>query len=326
VDDPAFQVLRVIDESGGSAPADSISASLGISRTRVTESVDRLRHLGYVIGEPRKDLYQLTRRSTRLLPYEVLKHLATKVVGRRMKYLETTESTTWVARDLLCQQDPARLHGMVIIAEEQTGGQGRLGRAWASPSGGIWTTTILAPAIPIDRVFMVTMAAAVAVARAVRKDLELGALIKWPNDILRGDKKVGGLLLELSAENAVVNHALLGLGIDANIDVRRLPAELRPQVTSLSAELGKEVDRCALLATVLREFERRYELLEAGEYDAIAREWRSLSNTLGRRVRVTTLAKTFEGEAVDIDESGALLVRKDTGAMERVIAGDCRHI
>jgi BirA family biotin operon repressor/biotin-[acetyl-CoA-carboxylase] ligase len=326
VDDPAFQVLRVLDEAGGSAPADSIVASLGIPRSKVTESVDRLRHLGYAIGEPRKDLYQLTRRSTRLLPYEIQKHLATKVIGRRMKYLETTESTTWVARDLLCQQDPARLHGFVIIAEEQSGGQGRLGRAWASPPGGIWTTTILAPKIPIDRVFMVTMAAAIAVARGIRKDLDLGALIKWPNDIFLGDKKVGGLLLELSAENAVVNHVLLGLGIDANIDVRQLPAELRPAVTSLSAELGREVDRTALLATVLREFERRYELLEAGEYDAIAREWRSLSITLGHRVRITTLAKTFEGEAVDIDEFGALLVRKENGAMERVIAGDCRHI
>jgi BirA family biotin operon repressor/biotin-[acetyl-CoA-carboxylase] ligase len=135
VDDPAFQVLRVLDEAEGSAPADAITASLGIPRSRVTESVDRLRHLGYAILEPRKDHYQVTKRSTRLLPYEIQKHLATKVIGRRMKYLETTESTTWVARDLLVQQDPARLHGMVIIAEEQTGGQGRLGRAWASPPG-----------------------------------------------------------------------------------------------------------------------------------------------------------------------------------------------
>lgn len=326
MDDPAFQVLRVLDEAGGSSPAGSITASLGVPRSEVTESVDRLRHLGYVITEPRKDLYQLVKRSSRLLPYEIEKHLATKVIGRRMKYLETTESTTWIARDLLCQQDPARLHGMVIIAEEQSGGQGRLGRAWASPAGGIWTTTILAPRIPIDRVFMVTMAAAIAVARAARKDLDLGALIKWPNDILIGDRKVAGLLLELSAENSVVNHALLGLGIDANIPLDHLPPDLRATVTSLSAELGREVDRPALLASVLKEFERRYELLEAEEYEAVTREWRSLSATLGHRVRITTLAKSFEGEAVDIDEFGALLVRKETGAMERVIAGDCRHI
>ncbi|MGA2935293.1 MAG: biotin--[acetyl-CoA-carboxylase] ligase [Methanomicrobiales archaeon] len=326
MDDPAFDVLRVLDEGGGSAPADTITASLGIPRSRVTEAVDRLRALGYAIAEPRKDLYQLTKRSGRLLPYEIQKHLGTKFIGRRMKYLETTESTTWIARDLACRQDPAQLHGTMVIAEEQTGGQGRLGRAWASPPGGIWTTIILAPKIPIDRVFMVTMAAAIAVARAVRKDLDLGALIKWPNDIFIGDKKVAGLLLELSAENAVVNYTLLGLGIDANISIARLDPGLRAAVTSLSAELGREVDRPAFLATVLREFERHYELLEAGEYEAIVREWRSLSLTLGHRVRITTLAKTFEGEAVDIDEFGALLVRKETGAVERVIAGDCRHI
>jgi BirA family biotin operon repressor/biotin-[acetyl-CoA-carboxylase] ligase len=326
VDDPAFEVLRVLDEGGGSAPADTITISLGIPRSRVTEAVDRLRALGYAISEPRKDLYHLTKRSGRLLPYEIRKHLGTRVIGRRMKYLETTESTTWIARDLACRQDAAGLDGMVVIAEEQTGGLGRLGRAWASPPGGIWATVILKPVMPIDRVFMVTMAAAIAVARAARKDLDLGALIKWPNDIFIGDRKVAGLLLELSAENAVVNYALLGIGIDANIDVGRLSPELRATATSLSAELGREVDRPAFLATVLREFERRYELLEAGEYEAIVREWRSLSLTLGHRVRITTLAKTFEGEAVDIDEFGALLVRKDTGAVERVIAGDCRHL
>ncbi len=326
MDDPAFQVLRVLDEEGGSAPAASVSSSLGISRTRVSESVDRLRHLGYAIGEPRKDFYQLTARSTRLLPYEILKYLATRVIGRRMKYLESTGSTTQVARDLLCQQDPARLHGMVVIAEEQTGGQGRLGRTWASPPGGIWTTTILAPRMPIDRVFMVTMAGAIAVVRALRKDLDLGALIKWPNDILIGDRKVAGLLLELSAENSVVNHALLGIGIDANVSLDHLPSDLRALATSLSAELGKQVDRPALLASILREFERRYDLLEAEEYETVAKEWRSLSATLGHRVRITTLAKSFEGEAVDIDEFGALLVRKETGALERVIAGDCRHV
>jgi BirA family biotin operon repressor/biotin-[acetyl-CoA-carboxylase] ligase len=326
MDDPAFQVLKILDESGGSAPADTITASLGIPRSRVTESVDRLRDLGYAITEPRKDLYHLTRRSGRLLPYEIQKHLGTRVIGRRMKYLETTESTTWVARDLACRQDPEKLDGMMVIAEEQTGGQGRLGRAWASPPGGIWTTVILKPKIPIDRVFMVTMAAALAVARAIRKEFDLGALIKWPNDIFIGDKKVAGLLLELSAENAVVNYTLLGLGIDANITVGRLSPELRAAVTSLSAELGREVDRPAFLAAVLKEFERRYELLEAGEYDAIVREWRSLSLTLGHRVRITTLAKSFEGEAFDIDEFGALLVRKETGTVERVIAGDCRHI
>ena len=201
-----------------------------------------------------------------------------------------------------------------------------MGRPWVSPSGGIWVTIVLKPKVPIDHIFMITMAGSIAVARAIRKEFDLGALIKWPNDIFIGDKKVAGLLLELSAENAVVNYALLGLGIDANIPVDRLPPDLRASVTSLSAELGREVDRPAFLATVLREFERHYELLEAEEYEAIAREWRSLSSTLGHRVRITTLAKTFEGEAVNIDEFGALLVRKETGAVERVIAGDCRHI
>ena len=97
---------------------------------------------------------------------------------------------------LASEGDAALLHGMVIIAEEQTGGIGRLGRSWVSPIGGVWITVVLKPRIPIDRVFMVTMAGSVAVARAIRKEFDLGALIKWPNDIYIGDKKVAGLILE----------------------------------------------------------------------------------------------------------------------------------
>ena len=116
---------------------------------------------------------------------------------------------------------------MVIIAEEQTGGVGRMGRVWVSPTGGIWITIILKPKIPVDHVFMVTMAGAVAVARAIRKEFDLGALIKWPNDIYIGDKKVAGLLLELSAEADNIHYCLLGIGVDANIS----PGELTSSVT-----------------------------------------------------------------------------------------------
>ena len=103
---------------------------------------------------------------------------------------------------------------MVIIAEEQTGGVGRMGRAWVSPVGGIWITVVLKPHVPIDHIFMITMAGSIAVARAIRKEFDLGALIKWPNDIFIGNKKVAGLLLELAAEADTVHYCLLGIGID----------------------------------------------------------------------------------------------------------------
>jgi BirA family biotin operon repressor/biotin-[acetyl-CoA-carboxylase] ligase len=320
--DAAFRVLEVLENSDGPVSGEKISTVLGISRSAVWKHIKELINMGYDIQATHREGYRLQKSSDRLLPYEVHKKLRTNVMGRAMRYFESTVSTNWVAKQMIREEDPATLHGTVIIAEQQTGGMGRLGRSWISPPGGIWVTIIIRPLIPIDRVFMITMAASIAIARALRKEFDLGALIKWPNDIFIGDKKVAGVLLEISAEADKVNYALLGIGVDANVSPQDL-SHIPSSVTSVSLEVGHDIDRPALLARILREFESRYMLLEAGEFESITREWKSLSCTLERRVQVNTLKSSFEGEAIDIDEFGALLVRKDSGKIERVIAGDC---
>jgi len=224
----------------------------------------------------------------------------------------------------MCSEgDVGKMHGMVIIAEEQTGGIGRMGRAWVSPSGGIWITIVLKPRVPIDHIFMITMAGSIAIARAIRKEFDLGALIKWPNDIFIGNKKVAGLLLELAAEADSVHYCLLSIGIDVNVPLNQFSPALQKDITSISAEVGHEVDRASFLARILKEFESRYLLIESGEYEALIREWKSLSCTLENRVQIRTLKNSFEGDAIDIDEFGALIIRKDNGKLERVISGDC---
>jgi BirA family transcriptional regulator, biotin operon repressor / biotin---[acetyl-CoA-carboxylase] ligase len=122
-----------------------------------------------------------------------------------------------------------------------------------------------------------------------------------------------------------VHHCLLSTGIDVNVPIKKFSTALQDQVTSICAEVGHEVDRASFLARILNEFESHYHLLESGEYDAILREWKSLSCTLDTRVQIRTLKNSFEGEAIDIDEFGALIIRKDNGKIERVIAGDCFH-
>ncbi len=320
-----YRTIRLLEEAKGPVSGESLAAELGVTRAAVWKQVQELREQGYSILSSQKDGYTLVKGSGRLLPYEVKKHLKTRVIGQQITYLPTTPSTNDVARWLAAGGDRAALHGRVVIAEEQTGGVGRLGRAWVSPEGGIWITIILTPTIPIDHVFMITMVGAVAVARAIRRDLGLGAMIKWPNDIFIGDKKVAGVLLELEAEADEIHYCLLGIGIDANFDPSVLSPDLQRGVTTLRSELEQEIDRAGLLARLLREFERHYDLLEAQEYDAILREWRSMSCTLDQHVRVNTLTKSFDGEAIDIDEYGALLVRKENGRVERVIAGDLFH-
>lgn len=321
--DTAINVLKILEESPGPVSGERIAEQLGITRSAVWKQIRELRRLGYGISSSRVEGYHLETKTDRLLPYEINKMLRTRVIGRQIRHFDSTASTGWVAKKLAAETDPENLHGMVIVAEEQTGGVGRLGRAWVSPAGGIWATILLKPKIPLDHLFMITMAGSIAIARAIRKEYDISALIKWPNDIFIGDKKVAGLLLELAAEADTVHYALLGLGIDANVSLDELSSNLRDTVTTLQAEVGREVDRVALLARVLREFELRYQQLEDGEYDSIIREWKSLSRTLDHRVAIKTVNKTFSGEAIDIDEHGALVIRKDNGKIERVIAGDC---
>ncbi len=321
--DTAINVLKILEELPGPVSGERIAEQLGITRSAVWKQIRELRRLGYGISSSRAEGYRLETKTDRLLPYEIHKHLRTRFIGRQIRHFDRTASTSWIAKKLASETDPEKLHGMVIIAEEQTGGVGRLGRAWVSPAGGIWATILLKPKIPLDHLFMVTMAGSVAIARAIRKEYDISALIKWPNDIFVGDKKVAGLLLELAAEADTVHYGLLGIGIDANISLDELSSSLQETVTSLQAEVGHEVDRVALLARILREFELRYQQLEDGEYDSIIREWKSLSLTLDHRVAIRTVNKTFEGEAIDIDDHGALVLRKDNGRIERIIAGDC---
>jgi BirA family transcriptional regulator, biotin operon repressor / biotin---[acetyl-CoA-carboxylase] ligase len=323
--DSAFRVLEILERTKAPVSGESISNELKITRSAVWKHINELRTMGYDISSSQKEGYRLTQTSNKLLPYEIHKKLRTQFIGKKMRYLENTASTIRVGKQLCSDGDVDKMHGLVIIAEEQSGGVGRLGRAWISPSGGIWITIVLKPDVPVDRVFMITMAGSIAVARAIRKEFNLGALIKWPNDIFIGNKKVAGLLLELSAEADVVHYCLLSTGIDVNVPLKNFEPALQDHVTSICAEVGHEVDRASFLARILKEFESHYLLIEGGEYDAIIQEWKSLSCTLDNRVEIRTLRKRFEGMAIDIDEFGALLIRKDNGKLERVIAGDCFH-
>ena len=322
----AFKVLEILEKSEKPVTSSEISSALSLSGSAVWKHINELRTIGYDISASDDEGYLLDKTQMDFRPHMIYKHLKTRVIGRRMRYFESIPSTIWYGKDLAEQGGLDELHGLVIIAEEQTGGVGRMGRSWVSPSGGIWITLVLQPTIPIDHLFMLTLAGSVSVARVLRKMFDIGALIKWPNDIIIGDKKVAGILLELGAEGNQIKYCLVGMGIDANISVDNLNESIRHMITSISHEVEEDVDRAALLAAILKEFEVRYDMIEQGEYEPVIREWKNFSSTIGRRVRINTLRNSFEGEAVDIDPSGALVVRRDNGKIEKVIAGDCVHI
>ncbi len=320
-----FDLLHILDEAGIDQPVTGkvISERLGISLTTVWKCVNLLREVGYFIDASAKTGYILRKRTGFLLPYEVKRYLKTKVIGQEMHHFEQVPSTNALARQMMNEVGNEVQPGTVLVAEQQTGGLGRMNRAWMSPEGGIWATIVLMPKLNVDQTFIIMMAASISLARAIRHEFELSALIQWPNDVFIGDKKVAGTTLELSADEEIIRYCLMGIGVDTNVSIEKVMPHLSKYVTSLSDELGHDVNRAEFFAAFLKEFERRYQMILKGETESLFREWRSLSRTLHQRIRVRTIRESFEGEALDVDEYGALLVHKDNGEVERVIAGDC---
>jgi len=285
-----------------------IAAELNISRAAVWNHVEQLRTDGFDI-ESEPDGYTLggipefggpAIEYGLDAPFEV-------------EYHDEIESTNERARELAAEGRS----DVVVVADRQTGGRGRLDREWVSPSGGIWLSLLLRPAVAPAKVALYTLIAAVATARATR-DYGADAAIKWPNDVRVGEKKLAGILTEMEGEADRVSWLIVGIGLNANVDPADLPGD-RP-ATSLQSAVGP-VDRRAVTQTLLEEF---WELSTA-EPETIMDGWRKLATTLGQRVRVETPDETILGDAVDITTPGTLVVETEHGSRE-VTAGDCEHL
>jgi BirA family biotin operon repressor/biotin-[acetyl-CoA-carboxylase] ligase len=213
-------------------------------------------------------------------------------------------------------------HGTVVLAESQTKGRGRLGRSWFSPKyKGIYMSLILRPNISPSASSVLTLLSAVSICEAVKIVTGLDAQIKWPNDVFIANKKLAGILTEMNSEVDKVNFVVIGIGLNVNNDKKSLIA----QATSLKEQAGQPVNRIILLQELLRGIESNYFLLEDKGAREIIDKWRNFSLTLGRRVKIYCQDKHIEGQAVDIDRDGALLVRKDSGLTQKVFSGDVTH-
>lgn len=295
-----------------------ISEQLGISRTAVWKHIRVLKQRGYVIESYTKKGYCLREAPELLSEQAIEEGLSTKVVGCHIVYRERVDSTNNVAKKLADEGAP---EGTIVVAEEQTGGRGRINRSFLSPlAKGVWFSLILRPNIPPMEVSKMTLLAAVAVARAIRHHGLTDCGIKWPNDILVKGRKMVGILTELNGSAEKVNYIIMGIGVNTGITAEDLPKDLQSIVTSFARE-GVRVSRLALLETLLKEIEGLYQTVCREGFAPILAEWRALSCMLGQDVTVTSIDKTFSGKAVDIDENGNLLVATPEG-VEVVMAGD----
>jgi BirA family biotin operon repressor/biotin-[acetyl-CoA-carboxylase] ligase len=208
--------------------------------------------------------------------------------------------------------------GTVVLAEEQTSGRGRLGRSWISPAGkNLYVTLVMRPHARLLRTLSIV--APLAIAEALEGVAGFTCRIKWPNDVLVEGRKIAGVIIETDLAGDVVRHALVGMGVNVNLDVQAVP-EIADIATSVRQELGRDGSREEVLAALLNAFEERYS--EAQESDVAFRVWRSRLETLGRRVSAALPDRVEVGVAEDVDAEGNLLIRRDDGSLANVEAGD----
>lgn len=251
-------------------------------------------------------------------PDEIKLGLGTEILGREIISYAETGSTNDVALNLAA--GGAR-EGTLVVAESQTRGRGRRDRKWLSPMGtSILASLVLRPPITAYEAQSITITTAAAVAQAIRNITQIPASIKWPNDVIIGHRKVSGILTEMRTEKGWVSFMVVGIGVTVNIRRERLPAEIKDIATSLSAELGHNVSRIALLQEILRQLEQRYVKVKERKTDTLTAEWKDLLVTIGRNVRINLPRRVVSGRAVDIDETGALLIQTDTGQIQRITA------
>jgi len=298
-----------------------LSRKLGISRVAVWKQIQKLKDMGYRIISDQNLGYCLVSRPDLLLPQEIQRGLSTTYIGKKIFYFPELESTNIMAKEKALHRTEAIDEGTIIIAEKQSAGKGRLGRKWFSPAGGIWLSIILYPQLSPSYISRITLMTAVAAVKAIKICTQIESQIKWPNDILINRKKVCGILTEMSAELDIINWVVVGIGINVDIDHRDFPKDIQVNTISLKEVSGKEVLRVKLVQTFLQEFEKYYEKLKKKEFPSVLKEWKLYSHTLRRKIRVDMGERIITGEAVDIDEEGALILKKEDGELIEIISG-----
>lgn len=309
-------VLYFLKAQDGFVSGEDISRKLKISRTAVWKHIAHLRLAGYIIEAVPHLGYKIISVPDKLLPAEVGYGLNTKVIGSKIVHYDVVSSTMDIAFDLGIKGAP---EGTVVFAESQARGRGRSGRRWVSPKAkGLYFSLLLKPQFSLQEAPKLTLMAAVSIVEAIKKTSGLNAGIKWPNDIFIGASKVAGILTELDAETDKIRFVNIGAGINVN----SLKSALPGGATSLKEEAGADISRIDLAKEVLRAIEKNYLILKEKGFKLLRDKYRHYSVILGKHIEIRAHNRVIEGLAQDIDIDGALLVRQDSGFVEKVFSGD----
>lgn len=320
---PREIILQLFRETpNGFVSGVRISDVLGVSRTAIWKQITSLRELGYQIEAIPSRGYRLIGSPDLLLAGELRSGLDNRLVGGDIRILDATDSTNARAG---AAGDAGAPEGLVVIADQQTAGKGRLGRSWVSPAAvNLYLSVLLRPPVLPVEAPQLTFLSAVAVCRAISEVSGLEPTVKWPNDVLLHGRKTAGLLNEMSSETDRVNYVVLGIGVNLNMTPEQFPTQLRYPATSLSIELGRQVSRLAFTRSLLQQIDTLYAAYLASGPRPVLAAWEEYCDLTGKPIAVDCQSRMIRGIMAGLDDDGALLVKTAAGSFERVLAGDVR--
>ncbi len=310
------EILRLLRESDGYVSGQELCNRFGVSRTAVWKAINQLKEAGYEIEAQQNKGYHIKSAPDVMNEPEIKSILKTKWAGQEVLYFDTIDSTNTKAQELAEKGYPS---GTLVVADQQVSGKGRRGRGWVSPSGtGIFMTLMIKPDIKPNNASMLTLVAALAVAKALKDVTGEDAKIKWPNDIVINGKKICGILTEMSAQFDYINHIVIGIGI--NVHNESFPEEIGSMASSLMIEAGgKKFRRAEIIAQTMLHFEEYYEIfLQTEDLSALVGEYDELLVNMNKAVKVLDPKEPFEGKAMGITKHGELIV--DTWESRKLVS------
>lgn len=310
------EILRLLRSADGYISGQELCNRFGVSRTAVWKAINQLKEAGYEIEAQQNKGYRLKAAPDLMTEAEIKSLMHTDWVAKEVLYFDTIDSTNTKAQELAEKGYPS---GTLVVADKQESGKGRRGRSWVSPSGtGIFMTLMIKPDINPNNASMLTLVAALAVAKAITSVTGEEALIKWPNDIVVNSKKVCGILTEMNAQFDYINHIVVGIGI--NVHNESFPEEISQMASSLMIEAGgKRFHRAQIIAETMSYFEQYYDtFLKTQDLSALVREYDELLVNRNKSVRVLDPKEPFDGKAMGITPKGELIV--DTWESRKLVS------
>lgn len=336
-------ILRMIRQSRGYVSGQSLCEALGVSRTAVWKYVNQLKEEGYEFDAVSNKGYRIVKYPDIITREEIESMLPDGLAVTNVVYYHETDSTNTRAKQ---EAEEGEKSGTLFITECQTGGRGRRGRSWESPAGsGIWMSLLLRPEIKPFDASMLTIVAAMGMKDAIEEIIGDGVTagagdgnvagdgagdgagkggihckIKWPNDIVLGDRKICGMLTEMSAETDWINYVVIGIGV--NVNTTEFDDSIKDTASSILLQTGRSVKRSDIVVAFAKHFSKYYdEFLKKCNLSGLADDYNKALINVGRDVKIVERDGSFVAKAVGIDETGSLIVEKD-GNTQRIVAGE----